>query len=349
MKLLNENWEMARKRLEAFWEGKIIDRPCLQVFVVDETADEKIDEEPQRYWTDPATFFRIERERYLRKRYLGEAFPLLYPLCGGIPAILGAKHVYSPDTIWREPCATTLEEIDLSVFSLHHPVVQQMSAMVRYCAEQGAGECFVGFPPMGNSGDSLAKLRGYADFCADLCDKPETVIALDAQVTQIWKTLYDLLYGIINEHLEGSTGWLPAWHPRRSALIGFDFGGMISPNHFRRFLPHLLERANHVEQAIYHLDGPGALIHLDTLLSLPEFDAIQWEPGAGSGDILSWLPVMHRIQDAGKGLYVGYHGYEPGEAMVLLEELRPEGLIIPVKVRNENEGRKFLQQVRERF
>jgi len=347
--VLNENWEIARERLEAFWEGEIIDRPCLQVYVDGDSTVAELSEAPRRYWTDPPTFFRIERQRYLRKTYLGEAFAVLYPLCGGIPAMLGAKRVYSPDTIWSEPCASTLGDVDLSAFSLDHPVVQRMSAMVRYCAERGAGECFVGFPPMGNAGDSLAKLRGYAGLCTDVCDELDTVIAVDAQITQIWKTLYDLFYGVINEHLEGSAGWLPTWHPRRSALIEFDFGGMISPDHFRRFLPHLLERANHVERSIYHLDGPDALIHLDTLLSLAEFDAIQWEPGAGSGDILSWLPVMHRIQDAGKGLYVGYHGYEPGEAMALLEELRPEGLMIPVKARNENEGRRFLQQVRERF
>jgi hypothetical protein len=345
---LNDDWASAQQRLAAFWEREVVDRPCLQVYVRAAGPDVETAVDPQQYWTEPAAFFAVEQARYLRAGYLGEAFPVLYSNYRVVPSLAGAVAEYAPDTIWYHPLAGSLAEIDLSGFSPAHPAVQRMAAILAYAAERGAGECFVGLPALGNSGDELAMLRNWQRFCYDLRDDIETVIRLDAEVTQIWKILYDLFYGIINQHMEGSCGWLPAWHPRRSALIEFDLGGLVGPEHFRRFIPHLLERAGHVEHAIYHLDGRGALPHLETLLALPEIHAIQAQPGSGGGDILSWLPVLRKIQSAGKCLYVGYT-CEPALALRLLEELRPEGLIIPVEAGDEASARQFLEEVARRF
>jgi len=60
-----------------------------------------------------------------------------------------------------------------------------------------------------------------------------------------------------------------------------------------------------VDHRIYHLDGPGAIHHLDTLLNLPELHAIQWVPGAGvTGGITQWVPLILRVQSKGKSIVV---------------------------------------------
>ena len=48
------------------------------------------------------------------------------------------------------------------------------------------------------------------------------------------------------------------------------------------------------------LDGPDAIRHLDSLLSLPKLSGIQWIPGAGSPSVSEWIPLLKRIQKAGK-------------------------------------------------
>lgn len=41
-------------------------------------------------------------------------------------------------------------------------------------------------------------------------------------------------------------------------------------------LPGMKEVARHFEFSIYHLDGEGALRHLDSILEIPGLRAIQW-------------------------------------------------------------------------
>ncbi|MFZ4397959.1 MAG: hypothetical protein ACOYOU_20295 [Kiritimatiellia bacterium] len=97
------------------------------------------------------------------------------------------------------------------------------------------------------------------------------------------------------------------------------------------------------EDRIYHLDGTVALQHLDTLLAVPEFQAIQWVPGAGhSGAILQWVPVIRRIQQAGKAVQVfcGAH-----EIPALLEQVSARGLCICTGCGSEAEARELERQV----
>ena len=40
---LNENWEMASKRFDTFWDREIINRPCLQLYVRRKDAAREIE------------------------------------------------------------------------------------------------------------------------------------------------------------------------------------------------------------------------------------------------------------------------------------------------------------------
>ena len=83
--------------------------------------------------------------------------------------------------------------------------------------------------------------------------------------------------------VEGSLNCVGCWSPGRTMGLDCDFSCMISPRDFQEiFLPPLLETMATVDHRIYHLDGPGAIPHLERLLSIPELQTIQWVPGAGS-------------------------------------------------------------------
>jgi hypothetical protein len=120
---------------------------------------------------------------------------------------------------------------------------------------------------------------------------------------------------------------MAGWSEKRFVVLGQnDMTCMVSPAMFRElFLEDNVECCRHVEHTIYHLDGPGAIGHLDAVLGIEELTGVQWVPGDGNWPIQKWLPLLKRIQAAGKCLHISV---DPEEVSGLLAELRPEGLMI---------------------
>jgi hypothetical protein len=119
---------------------------------------------------------------------------------------------------------------------------------------------------------------------------------------------------------------------------------MISSQLFDEvFLPSIAEECRHYEACLYHLDGPDALRHLDSLLSIPELSAIQWVYGAGRGRATDWIPVYQRIQAAGKGIQVHL---APDELDLFMREVRPQGVWLGVGgPRTREEAEEVLRRV----
>ena len=99
---------------------------------------------------------------------------------------------------------------------------------------------------------------------------------------------------------------------------------MISKAMFDEFfLPGIADECKFYERSIYHLDGPDALRHLDSLLQIKELDAVQWVFGAGNEGYHRWVEVYQRIQRAGKGIQMMC---DVQELPLVFETLRPEGV-----------------------
>jgi len=59
---------------------------------------------------------------------------------------------------------------------------------------------------------------------------------------------------------------------------------MISPEMARECVyPAIAKEAEYLDRCYYHLDGTGALPHLDWLLTQPNIHGIQWVYGANKG------------------------------------------------------------------
>jgi hypothetical protein len=125
-----------------------------------------------------------------------------------------------------------------------------------------------------------------------------------------------------------STSWLPATCRGKYHIPSNDFSCMISDQLFAdSFLPGNVRECSHMDRCIYHLDGPQVLRFLDTLLELPQIHAIQWVAGAGRDHWADWIPVYRRIQEAGKGFWIGVPAAELDQ---LFAALRPEGAWVTV-------------------
>ena len=349
----NMDWDSARKRFDAFWECEVLDRPCF--YISCETGEENPLTPARAQIETPFTkeedraaaisFSRDFREGYRRVRCYAEALPNMYPNWEGISAMYGCQVKDFGNSFGILPAIDSIYDFDPSILNIDHPEVVRLLEKLEHYAVNSSGEGIIGQPPFGNAGDSLAKIVGYTNLLTDLAEDPDAVIRAEEAMADFWCALYDKAYTLLSRYQDGTCTWLPSWYKGRGALIEFDFGALISPELFKRYIPVILKRASHVEKSIYHLDGPLAVKHLDMILDLKEVQAIQWEPGVQCENLFDWLPLMQKIQSAGKALYVSGPKPDTETAKELLRNLSPKGLMMPVSVKSCDEAEKFLEDV----
>jgi hypothetical protein len=77
------------------------------------------------------------------------------------------------------------------------------------------------------------------------------------------------------------------------------------------------------------------LRHIDKILAIPEINAIQWVQGVGNDlPILQWIPVIKKIQAAGKGVLVDL---QLEELEPLIAGLRPDGLFLCIPAEEKDQ------------
>jgi hypothetical protein len=107
-----------------------------------------------------------------------------------------------------------------------------------------------------------------------------------------------------------------------------DYSYMISARMFKRYcIPHIADMLDAMDYGFYHLDGTGAIPHLQHLLGLSKLRAIQWVPGAGKEELGQWHELIARILAAGKSVEVFAR---PEEVEPLVKAVGPRGLLINV-------------------
>ena len=110
---------------------------------------------------------------------------------------------------------------------------------------------------------------------------------------------------------------------------------------FRAWWPALLSSvgwslsdiADAVPYAFYHLDGIGALKHLDSVLSIKAMRAVQWQPGEGHMAMYQWIDVIKHILDSGKSCQVYANAQD---VFMLTKEVGAKGMLYIVTDTQDN-------------
>jgi hypothetical protein len=158
------------------------------------------------------------------------------------------------------------------------------------------------------------------------------------------REMFEESFGIVESYQQGHADWLCLWVPGRFHSLQCDLSLMLSPRMFRDlFLEELREECRCLDYSFYHLDGSGALIHLDALLSIAELDGIQWNPEPTvPADPVHFAPVLRRIQEAGKKLYLSC---SPDRIRPLLEAICKEGVFLSVACKTQEQARQALREL----
>jgi 5-methyltetrahydrofolate--homocysteine methyltransferase len=335
----------------------MLDRPLLQVTAPkgDVQPDQIPSDERELFdWFTKPELVIPRLECQVEDTYWGgDAFPIVFPVSLNLPAIeaayLGCPYRVAPgsNTGWAEPIIDDWDNRPSLAVDPDNTWWRLTQHLLEMEAQRGVGRHYVGIPDLQGGGEILAMLRGTERLALDLFDHPERVKRAVEEVNTAWLHYYNACFEIIHHWMEGYVDWLAVWSESPAVTVECDMAAMISPAMFQEFfLPALEQQLEWIGRTIFHLDGPGSLPHLDTLLLLPALNGIQWVPGAGAPPISDWIPLLQQIQAAGKLLVLNCEKWEVNK---LLAELKPEGVLLNTSCSTVAEADALVEEVGRMF
>jgi hypothetical protein len=276
--------------------------------------------------------------------YGGEAIPAGWLSFGPdeIAVFCGAELAWSDDsgdTNWSVPCVENWEDALPLRLREDHPLWLRMLELYRRAAERTAEKMLLAPLDLHTNMDLLAALRGPQRLCLDLLDCPELIDRAMADARAIFRQVWQEI-ARAGQMDEGGYCHL-AYSMEGAAVLQCDFCCMVSPEMFGRWvLPAVEEEAEIVRHAVYHWDGPGALVHTDALLASKGLYALSYVPGAGRGSHMDYLDLLQRVQVGGKAVQVCG---SPDEIKQMHRELRPDRAIYCTGTGSQAEAEQLLE------
>ena len=354
----------ALERNEAFWEGALRGGPLLWVTVAEGRPGAAPPAPPpppleSEEWTDLGYVMAKAESDIARTAYFADALPTHNPWLGPdqFAAWMGADITFKPrdNTSWVRPFVEdwgAQGEFRLDPrnrwWRLYLDILQES-------VRRGRDRWATCYPDLHTGIDGLAAMRGPERLIFDLLEQPEAVERAMGAMTRLWMEIVDTVSSVVLPAGQGTTNWTSGWSARRFVCLGQnDFSCLVGPDLFDRFiLPDTAACCQHVDRIIYHLDGPGALQHLDRLLSIDALHCVQWIQGAGAPLPSAWLDLLRRIQAGGKSVQVHYGGAHGGRADFRAEidalcgALDPDRLFIVAAVESPQKAEFIVRRARE--
>ena len=338
-----ENWEETKRKFEGFWQQKNTGRPLMRIIARKPEIENLSDGRPHEggiadvfcqgmnydmpedlKWKDMEDKYRNAERVAARYRdfcekhlFLAEAFPNLeiHYGPGSTAAYLGSEIGFKEDTVWFEPCVDEdWEDVPDLVYDPENKWLKDHLAFAEKCRELAGDDMIVDMPDLMENIDVLSSLRGAQELMMDLIEDPEEIKKRVGQVTKAWIEYFDRFHEIVQDK-DGGNAWscFQLWAPGRYAKLQCDASAMISADAFREFVQDSLrEQTEHLDYALYHLDGPGAIKHVDALMEIEGIRALQWTPGdtGPDGTCPDWDGIYDKVVAAGRSLWIKVYSGE---------------------------------------
>lgn len=207
------------------------------------------------------------------------------------------------DTIWPShmfDCLPNACDIELKVNDEWYKTIHKLLDI-----SLANEEVMTTFFALGGVNDTLGNMYGEQNLLIDMYDEPKKLHNCLEKICNIWIVEKEKMWKKIKEKQDGMSSWAGIWAPGSTYPIQDDISYMLSKEMFLEFcLPYIKKCIDSLDYPIYHLDGPGAIQHLDELLKIDNLPAIQWIAGAGNEDMPQWYSLIKKILDANKSVQV---------------------------------------------
>lgn len=316
--MLNFNKEAYGKLavdFENWWEHKL-ERPIIQVTLTDSGKSAGGDFFSSNYRRDilnalydmnlpVADAVQAIEKAYSTVTFLGDAFPVFYMrptgvLGGFLGQEFGIDH--NLGTVWFKKTGQDLEEASEIKLDDQCPLFARAIALTEQVQNHFDGALAVGVPDLG----------GVYDVLASIVDANELLLALYTEPDEVKKAAWNIFERMVEalgrfqsvirpDKVPGYTCWATMLSQKPYYVLQNDFSAMISAEMFDEFyMPILRKECESVERTVYHLDGPGAVRHIDSILSIESLNGLQWVNGAGAPGLDQWPDIYRKTIAAGK-------------------------------------------------
>jgi len=309
-----EQWDVVADNYSRWWKGEL-KRPLIQITLGNarEPGREKPNLEYRGftshypYHVKPEDIVDLWDYSLSREDYLGDAFPVKNVNFGPgvLAAFTGCDLHNNEHTTWFH-ASSDLQARDITIQpdedNIHY---RRVLDIYRAAMDRWQGRVQMSMTDLGGSLDMVASFRPSERLLMDLYDDPVSVKRLTSEAHDAWFSYFDSINAVLQPLNPGYTAWTPIFSVEPYYMLQCDFCYMIGPDMFDEFVkPELAQSCRKLEHAFYHLDGPGQLAHLDSLLSIDALDGVQWVPGDGAPPCSEWPDVYRKIRDAGKRIQV---------------------------------------------
>ena len=330
-------YEKAMQRVYAWWEQELVDRAPIRFSEHNARHNTGLGEILSRYasikdyWYDTDYHMRSFMESVESAPPLAETFPVYYPNLGPgfYAALYGSPLSFAEVTSWAGHIIHDIGSDDFSGLRLNRrgEYWLKMEEMMEAACDAAPGRFLVGYTDLHPSMDCVADWCGAEQVCTAMFDAPERLEELLKIAYSDFPEIYGHYHQMITADGAPSVSWMgiPTYEPMH--IPSCDFSGLVSPKQFERFcLPYIEREILHAKYNVFHLDGRGVARHLDAILTLPRIQAIQLVQGVAEDEpIMQWVPLIRRIQDAGRSVVVGIQLHELTE---FLDAVSPKGIFL---------------------
>ncbi len=307
-----DRWNRIHEIYSRWWD-RTLDRPVINVYldgVVPEIQKPEGTIFPSLYQYDPSiaaeTVALHWRYLLLSRKYLGDSYPTILPDYGaGVNAAFsGCKAHVTPETVWFEPERIVPAENLHIACNLKESLFLRIQEIYRSASRLLGGDAVLGMTHLNNGIDTVARFFDGVEMALMLYDDPDNLKRLIQENHHAMYRYFDALTEAMGS-VPGYTCFSSIFADAPWMIAQSDFSYMIGPAHFEEFiLPELVSCFRKSRYSIYHLDGPGQLVHLDRLCEIPELRGIQWAPGDGAPLETEWSEVYRKISRAGKNIWL---------------------------------------------
>ncbi len=321
--------KVALQRNAAFWRNELEEYPLLWISAPGVKPGEDIPEPAtdEELWTNVDYAIAAGENFLSRTHYAGDSLPFYNPWVGPdqFAGWLGAPLTLRPReyTSWATPFVERWSDYPEWLIDSTNRWWRLYGDLLKESVRAGRGKWITTFPDLHTGIDALSALRGPEGLLVDLLAEPDIVLQTMRRMTALWKEVVDFVWDILKDSGQGTTNWTGGWSEERFVCIGQnDFTCMIGPEMFETFcLPDTVECINHVDQTMYHLDGPAALRHLPQILAIERLHTVQWVHGNGQPPHSHWLDMLKQIQEAGKSVQIWYNLHYTSHVVDIMKEV----------------------------
>ena len=308
-----------QKKMLDWWNNENTGRPIMRVVAMRDEPIDQLEERadfinPEEIRTSVEKNIIDCRNACKTREFLCEAYPNfsmdLGP--GSLALYLGGEPGFAWDTVWFKENIHDIEAAPDYFFNPDNHWFKTHLDLIRKAVEMANGEFLVNIPDIIENIDILAALRGPQNLCVDIMDSPDTVKKLNNQINSLYFKYYDAFYDIVKQP-DGVCSYTAfhIWGPGKVAKTQCDFNVLLSPDQFNEFvLPGTMAQCAQLDYSVFHVDGPDALRHVDSLCTVKDLNALQWTCGAGQPDGVNerwYAPIFEKAAKANKSTLSSIH------------------------------------------